>query len=78
MNPKFFDEINIRLWKMVKVLLQGLMIVLVWISLWSLIEMSIDDLVGDNRRRRAFVYFALLVFAMYMIVIIEITLDEEG
>jgi hypothetical protein len=46
------------------VLIQGLLVVILWVGAWGMIEMIIDDYVQENKRARFVTYFVLAALAI--------------
>ena len=46
------------------ILLQGLLIVILWVGAWGMIEMIIDGYVQENKRARFVTYFVLAALAI--------------
>ena len=61
---------------MTKIIIQGIIIILLWVGAWGILEMFVDNIAGDNRRVRFATYFVMILIALLLIWIVEIAIQD--
>lgn len=56
---------------MFKILVQGLIIILLWIGGWNLAEAFVDTIAGDDKGVRNAVYVCMLLLGFLLLWIVE-------
>lgn len=62
---------------MAKVFIQGLVIILLWVGAWGILEMSVDNIAGDNRQVRFATYFIFIILGVLLFWIIQIAMPDD-
>jgi succinate dehydrogenase hydrophobic anchor subunit len=59
---------------MVSIIVQGIIIILLWVAAWGMLEIIIDDIAGDDRRIRLATYFVLFIIGIFILWIASIAI----
>jgi hypothetical protein len=62
---------------MFKLLIQGIIIILLWVGAWGILEMCIDSISGDNRQVRFVTYFFCILLGLMLLWIATIAIDDD-
>jgi len=57
-----------------RILIQGLVVILIWVGAWGLFEIIVDDIAGDDRRIRLATYFTFVIIGIFILWLISVTL----
>jgi ABC-type nickel/cobalt efflux system permease component RcnA len=49
------------------IILQGIIVIILWVGMWGIIEMMIDTVAGSDRRMRFTSYFVLTLLGIFLI-----------
>lgn len=58
-----------------KLIIQGIIVILLWVGAWGILEMFVDNIAGDNRSVRFATYFIMILFALLLIWAVEISIE---
>ena len=60
-------------------LFQGFVIVILWVSMWSIIEMIVDNIAKEDKQARFMIYVTLAIFGLILayILIEALNLDPN-
>ena len=62
---------------MAKLLIQGIIVLLIWVGGWGIAEMGVDSIAGDDKPLRFVVYSLFLVFGVFLLWIAELALEDD-
>lgn len=62
---------------MLKVLIQGIIIILLWVGAWGILEMGVDSISGDDQQVRFAIYFFFILFALMLLWIVEVAISDD-
>lgn len=60
---------------MTKLLIQGVIVILIWVGAWGILEMAVTSVSGDNTRIRLATYAIFLFLGIFMLWLAEVALD---
>lgn len=52
---------------MVSVIVQGVIVILLWVSAWGMLEMIVDDIADDNKKLRLATYFTFFLIGIFIL-----------
>lgn len=61
-----------------KIILQGMIILLLWVGGWGIAEMFIDSVAGDNKQIRFAIYIIFIVLGFLLLWIIEVSFSDNN
>ena len=59
-----------------KLIIQGIIIIFLWVGAWGIVEMGVDNIAGDNQRVRFGTYVALLLIGALLLWTAEVILQD--
>lgn len=60
----------------VKLLIQGIIVLLLWVGGWGIAEMAVDSIAGDDKPLRLTSYFIFLLFGILLLVLLDRTIPD--
>jgi hypothetical protein len=61
-----------------KILIEGLVIVILWVAFWNIIESIVDRIAGEDKAVRIVTYFILALFGLLMLWILEVAIEDDA
>lgn len=61
---------------MTKLLIQGIIVILLWVGAWGILEIMVDYIADDNRNARLATYFVLLLLGILLLWLVEIMIQD--
>lgn len=57
---------------MIPLLLQGIIILLLWVGAWGILEIAIESMTGDDRVLRVAYYSTMILLALLLVWILSV------
>lgn len=61
---------------MSKLIIQGIIVILLWVGAWGILEMFVDNISGDNRFVRFATYVVMILIAFLLLWIVDISIQD--
>lgn len=61
---------------MTNLVVQGIIVILLWVGAWGILELAVDSVSGDNQRIRFATYTIFLFLGIFLLIIANSIISE--
>lgn len=59
-----------------KLIIQGIIVILLWVGVWGILEMFVDNIAGDNRSVRFATYVVMILIAFLLLWVVDTAIQD--